>query len=367
MYFFTKQFKQKYLRHFIILGVGLIVTLFLINYIYYQTEKRSRAQTVNVTFSFKPSSTNAQPDTDFPVTVSVKPNADMTIRGYRVKLGFDKAKVQVKNIEYLLGGVSAGLSDDNSSLATVNQFGVVNLRGEITSSAGQPLTTTLSSDIAIITFTSNSTEGSSISVEAVNSYVSKISTDLTLIKISAVSTSPDGDFKINAPISITPSPTGVSSPTPTGTTSAAINLNLKLRFQGILKKPAKSSSMPVKVMVMSNDGKKASGSATFSSDSSGIFSGSVNMNAPAGTGYKVFVKGPKHLQKRICDLRTTETLAGTYSCETGRISLNPGKNDFDFSGIYQLVGDLPAQDGIVNSYDISLVRNNAGSNAQNSL
>ena len=33
---------------------------------------------------------------------------------------------------------------------------------------------------------------------------------------------------------------------------------------------------------------------------------------------------------------------------------------FDFTGIYLLVGDLPEQDGIVNSYDISLVRNLIG-------
>ena len=34
----------------------------------------------------------------------------------------------------------------------------------------------------------------------------------------------------------------------------------------------------------------------------------------------------------------------------------------DFSNIYELVGDLPDQDGVVDSYDISFIRLNLGKN-----
>jgi len=43
---------------------------------------------------------------------------------------------------------------------------------------------------------------------------------------------------------------------------------------------------------------------------------------------------------------------GTYFCEDKGIVLQNGENTFDFSGIVLFAGDLPAQDGIVNSFDV---------------
>lgn len=144
-------------------------------------------------------------------------------------------------------------------------------------------------------------------------------------------------------------------------------INLKLKLQGILAKPAEEfNKLKMKVSVVPPNGSKfeTSEETDFVADENGIWSGSVKfppLKAYGGKGFKLFVKGPKHIQKRICINTPQESFPGTYHCENGQIELQPGTNDLDFSGIYLLVGDLPQQDGVVNSYDVSLVRNNIGS------
>ena len=138
-----------------------------------------------------------------------------------------------------------------------------------------------------------------------------------------------------------------------------MKLDLKLKFQGILGKPNQPQILPVKVIVNSlalSVTQAAVGD--FIVDNNGIWSGQVLFDGILpSSDYKVFIKGPKHLQKRICETFPQEPFPGVYNCENGAISLNYGNNNFDFSAIFLLVGDLPPQDGVVNSYDISLVRN----------
>ncbi|OGK27767.1 hypothetical protein A3C28_03895 [Candidatus Roizmanbacteria bacterium RIFCSPHIGHO2_02_FULL_39_9] len=188
-----------------------------------------------------------------------------------------------------------------------------------------------------------------------NMQTKNILTNMDGLELSIVEVIPP----ITGPISIPPI-TGDPGP---------LSLNLKLRFQGILAEPAHEfNHLKVKVSLVSTF--DSSGEATlvdFVSDKDGIWSGEATFNPPTkffpGGGYKLFVKGPKHLQKRICENLPKETAEGTYHCENGEIVLQPGKNDLDLTGVFLLVGDLPnngAQDGVVNSYDISLVRNNLG-------
>ena len=87
----------------------------------------------------------------------------------------------------------------------------------------------------------------------------------------------------------------------------------------------------------------------------------MRMPAVAGTGYTLYVKGPRHLQKKICVNTPTETAIGTYRCSNGIIILSATENTFDLSKIMLLVGDLPKQDGVVDSYDTSYIRQSLGS------
>ncbi len=162
-------------------------------------------------------------------------------------------------------------------------------------------------------------------------------------------------------------PGGVSpSPTPLGN----IRLNMKLKLQGILKMPAAPRPIRVKVTVAGGGlgSNTVTRTVTFTSNESGVWTGNTAVNAPAGSGYKIFVKGPQHLQKRICNSLPTETATGTYRCgDAGLINLQNGDNSLDFSGITMLTGDIPDQDGIVDSYDLAYLILSFGSTDPKSL
>ena len=163
-------------------------------------------------------------------------------------------------------------------------------------------------------------------------------------------------------VTSTPPPGATPTPTPGGGGRAVITLNLSLTFQGIIQTPAPGeNSMSVSVTLAGGpQGQSIPSTGTFTANSSGKWTGQVAFNDVAiGGSYRVLVKGPKHIQKKVCDTSPTETFPGTYHCGNGNITVSSsGVNTLDFSGIKLLVGDLPAQDGIIDAYDISLVRNN---------
>ncbi len=154
------------------------------------------------------------------------------------------------------------------------------------------------------------------------------------------------------------------SVTPTLPPTGNVKLNMKLKLQGILNKPAASHPLDVKITIAGGGlgSNVVTKNVVFVPDGSGVWSGMTAVNVPAGNKYKVFVKGPQHLQKRICVQNPTETSNGTYRCgDNGQISLKAGDNTLDFSGVMLLTGDLPDQDGIVDSYDLAYMRLNFGS------
>ena len=162
-----------------------------------------------------------------------------------------------------------------------------------------------------------------------------------------------------------------NTPVPTGGTDGNVKLNLKLKFQGILGKPADAlNKMAVKIKLLNELTETATDykSADFTADDKGVWSGNTSFNIDVNAKYILYVKGPYHIQKKICDEKPIETADGTYSCIKGNISLKKGYNDvFDLTGIILLVGDLPDQNGAVDAYDISLVRNNLGKTDETSV
>ena len=153
-------------------------------------------------------------------------------------------------------------------------------------------------------------------------------------------------------------------PTPTGEVlNGNATVTFKLSFQGIITQPPSQYSNLLVKITLSGGGltsdQVASGEANLISDTKGVWSGSVSFtNIPLSGNYAILVKGPKHMQKKICDAAPTETAPGTYHCSDGKISIIASSQTFDFSGIRLLVGDLPAQDGVIDAYDIAFIRNN---------
>jgi len=161
----------------------------------------------------------------------------------------------------------------------------------------------------------------------------------------------------------TPYPT--EGPNPTQRQSS-MKLLISLRFQGIVVKPNEPyNTMMVRIGLVSKDGGEPSfANVAFSSTENAVWKGVAQFDAPEGD-YYVLVKGPMHMQSKVCHNAPFESYEGTYRCGRKWIHLNDGDNTLDFSGIYQMSGDLPSQtdgqDGISNSFDVYVVRYNIGS------
>jgi hypothetical protein len=165
-----------------------------------------------------------------------------------------------------------------------------------------------------------------------------------------------------------------NTPTSTQPPGGSVSLNLKLKFQGAIKEPSNANQRTMNVRIKVAGGNLSSPvsvDADFTltnnrnSDTDAlIWEGTVNLPAQVtpGQNYYLLIKGPKHIQKKICDKDPSETTGGSYRCQGGRtITFSPGQNNLDFSKIYLLAGDLPingTQDGVVDSLDTSYIRNN---------
>lgn len=159
----------------------------------------------------------------------------------------------------------------------------------------------------------------------------------------------------------TPTPTITLTPTPT--IISDINLKMRLKFQGINRRPRNEfNKLRVKITLISEQKSiNLVKQGEFISDDRGVWYSSIGFSGVSLDGiYRILIKGEKHLQKKVCDLRPKEINPGSYLCLGEKITFNRGDNDVDFSGITLLVGDLPPQDGVLNSYDSSFVYNNIG-------
>lgn len=196
----------------------------------------------------------------------------------------------------------------------------------------------------------------------------------------------------NSLINDTPTPT----PTPSGPGVTAI-LNMKLQFQGITKEQIANGNVTkdtlnVRVGI-------AGGSflapvykfVDFKMGPDAIWTGQVSFDQVVpNQGHKILIKGPMHLQRKVCDLNPTEEIPNwldtlqtyRYVCDQGNLFLTAGEQDLDFSNIIQLAGDVPldfsqeaspegmigfAQDGVVNSFDIAYVDSNFFSSVEDVL
>jgi len=165
------------------------------------------------------------------------------------------------------------------------------------------------------------------------------------------------------PNSVEPTlPPAVTKPIDT----AISKLNLKLKLQGVTKmtnNQYKSTNIQVKLVDTGTNVLAGNETGTFIQQNDFLWSGSVNFsNLKVGSKYKLLIKGEKHLSKKICDTKPTETKEGGYNCINGNIGLQIGDNNLDLSGIYILAGDIKVngavQDGVINALDLGYIINN---------
>ena len=381
---FWNFFKNTNFFKFLLIILIIAASILLFSRYLLQTGKKSKAtgETVNVTFN--PSSLTGGATASLnPLKVMGQPSASISVRGYEMMVTFDKNHLEVEAINY--PSLCPELPGYSSTVAQANTNGTIRIACTNTSVGGFPFSSSQAVELVSLVFKSKSAGSSNIAINPNTIGFSMINSSGSLTTIYASNNQPitasvatgntltPTDTPITTPTN-TPIPNATTSPgQPTNTPPSAgnVDLNFKLRFQGITKKPADQfNKLKVKVTVVSSSGARKQGLANFiasdiDENRKGIWTGKVSLNLTPGEGYKIFIKGEKHIQKKICHQRPTESRLGpgTYTCDRGEISLQTGNNDLDFSEILLLSGDLPVggeQDGVVNSADTSFIRNNLG-------
>ncbi len=171
----------------------------------------------------------------------------------------------------------------------------------------------------------------------------------------------------------TPTPTFTETPSPTITqivNPEEVQLDIRLRLQGIVGKPvAAGSGISMKLSLISEDKPNSyEQEVLFQPSDSGVLTGTMTLkSAYTGPLYKLLIKGPKHLQKRICETRPSEAVGGTYRCTNGNIELKKGSNQIQLENIVILAGDIPEQDSVINAQDIVFIRQSLGSKNENDI
>ena len=401
----------------IIFGVVILTVVvggvLMARYLFLNEEatRKSRADTTaGVNLSFNPAQVTARLNADFSVAIDAKASRDMKIRGYIINVSFDKNKLDLKHITYELGNASAGLADTNSSLTAINQRGRIHLQGESRESGGSIISSQQKTKLITLKFKLKRGPAqisiSNATGERSGVIFYQIKSDMSFAEVPASSTisltaNVPGSHSTNTPIPTqstsrgatnTPIPTqstsrgATNTPTPTNTQSSPhdLSLRLALKFQGVLKKPAEArNKLNVRVGIKKAGVVGASiayTQADFVSDDHGVWHGTANfpknvldtISFQAGGKYLIYIKGPKHIQKKVCKNNPEEGYIGVYHCSsTNAITLQSGANPLNFAGISMLAGDLPQQDGaqngVVDSYDISVVRNDLGKTDAKSL
>lgn len=195
----------------------------------------------------------------------------------------------------------------------------------------------------------------------------------TPIPTEEVTPEPTESPAITVTETLTPTPTFTETPSPTITQIAnpeEVRLDIHLRLQGIVGKPvAAGSGISMKLSLISEDKSNSyEQDVLFQPSDTGVLTGTMTLkSAYIGPLYKLLIKGPKHLQKRICEVRPNEAVGGTYRCTNGNIELKKGNNQIQLENIIILAGDIPEQDSVINAQDIVFIRQSLGSKNENDI
>lgn len=135
------------------------------------------------------------------------------------------------------------------------------------------------------------------------------------------------------------------------------NITLKIKMQGVSDRPLyQNTIVPVKVtLIHPTTHIEYEYQIPVISTGQGIWSGTVPIDAPAGSGYTLLIKGGLHLQKKM----------------QGTFSITDADNIIDLSNVVLSAGDIQGehntQDGVIDSLDISYIRSHFGESAAENI
>jgi len=115
---------------------------------------------------------------NYTVSILATPSADTFLRGYELRVNFDKSKTLVESIEYSVGTVSVDIGDTNSQIEQINKRGFIKITGETQSAEGYALSSLNDTAIAKLIFKNVNDLPSVVSFS--NSHIYTINPDSTL-------------------------------------------------------------------------------------------------------------------------------------------------------------------------------------------
>ena len=167
--------KKELIRSLIIFIVVVSLVVYGLNFIFNNKNgPSSRAAGETMSLAFNPGLVTPTLNQDFTVSLVVKPSISTVLRGYRLRVNFDKTKLKFKSLTYKLGVVSAGLGNTVADLTAINTKGYINLVGEDQSQTGVAITAASGAEIASLTFTALKTDPAALSVVNANFYTVNI-------------------------------------------------------------------------------------------------------------------------------------------------------------------------------------------------
>ncbi|MEI6327458.1 MAG: glycine-rich domain-containing protein [Candidatus Roizmanbacteria bacterium] len=154
-----------------------------------------------------------------------------------------------------------------------------------------------------------------------------------------------------------------------------VSVRMKIRPQGVIKGRLPYTKLKVAVSaggLPTNNNLIDPVSNEFISIGDGVFEGIVTFDPryiKPGKGYKLVVKGSKHLAKRICEPEPNKSKSkpdNAYVCSKDNMGIFDFRNGlngpYDFTKVYLPAGDLfiTRQDGVIDSTDLTYIRKNLG-------
>ncbi|PIZ62540.1 hypothetical protein COY16_04085 [Candidatus Roizmanbacteria bacterium CG_4_10_14_0_2_um_filter_39_13] len=310
------------------------------------------------TLKMLPISSNVILPKEFDVSVIVNSGTE-EIMGTDTYIAYDKEFLEVKSV---LKGEHFAVINHTPFEGKLYIAATVANQGEFTKGTGTVATITfLSKKIGTtkLTFICDPSKPGSSSV---------IKNDISATNIIDCNNMSDHTIEILEGAS---SPANTQIPTqPVGGARGDVELKIKVRFQGVTTQPAEAyRTLNTRVILAAGDKSyREEKVIPFEADGDGLWSGTFSAkNVALGAKYAIYIKGPKHLMKKICEATPTESVSGTYDCSAEKIDLKAGTQDMDMSKIILLVGDIPVQNGIIDSVDAVYVRNNFGSTTSSSV
>jgi len=104
-----------------------------------------------------------------------------------------------------------------------------------------------------------------------------------------------------------PEPTERPNPTP-----GKLQLSIRLKFQGVNYDTAIIDGMPIKVGLMTRFSSPIFKKTTFYLNSDNTWTGWIDYDPKDEEGYCLLIKGPYHIQRKVCHLKPQEEIPGSY-------------------------------------------------------